>query len=77
MPDFDPNEYLFRTHKDKGGERWEIVAWAVRDAMSKVSGMATTDLPSRLKLKYIKYMMSRSNEDYREFYAQVMKENEN
>jgi hypothetical protein len=33
MPDFQPNEYLFQTHQDKGEERWEIYAWAVRDAM--------------------------------------------
>ena len=76
MPDFEPNEYLFKTHKDKGEERWEIVAWAVRDAMSKAGGLATTDLPNRLKIKYIKHMMSRSKEDYREFYAQVMKDNQ-
>lgn len=35
MPVFEPNEYLFETHKDKGKEKWEIFAWAIRDAMSK------------------------------------------
>jgi 1-acyl-sn-glycerol-3-phosphate acyltransferase len=35
LPDFQPNEYLFETHKDKGKERWEIYAWAVRDIMMK------------------------------------------
>ena len=35
LPDFQPNEYLFETHKDKGTERWEIYAWAVRDIMMK------------------------------------------
>jgi hypothetical protein len=35
MPDFQPNDYLFETHKDKGNERWEVLAWAVRDVMMK------------------------------------------
>ena len=35
MPDFEPNEYLFTTHANKGYTRWEIYAWAVRDAMMK------------------------------------------
>jgi len=29
MPDFQPNDYLFEVHNDKGEERWEIIAWAV------------------------------------------------
>jgi 1-acyl-sn-glycerol-3-phosphate acyltransferase len=35
LPDFTPNEYLFETHKDKGQERWEVYAWAIRDIMCK------------------------------------------
>ena len=35
LPHFKPNEYLFKTHADKGTERWEIFAWAVRDIMMK------------------------------------------
>lgn len=35
LPDFTPNEYLFEQHADKGSERWEIYAWAVRDAIIK------------------------------------------
>jgi len=31
LPDFEPNEYLFSTHSDKGKERWEIYAWAIRE----------------------------------------------
>lgn len=38
LPPFKPNEYLFETHKDKGTERWEIYAWAVRDVMAKFGG---------------------------------------
>lgn len=35
LPDFEPNEYLFETHADKGKERWQIFAWAVRDIIAK------------------------------------------
>jgi hypothetical protein len=38
MAPFLPNEYLFETHKDKGKDKWEIFAWAVRDAMAKNCG---------------------------------------
>ena len=32
--------------------RWEIYAWAVRDAMSKASGLPKLDAPQRDKLRY-------------------------
>jgi len=35
LPDFEPNEYMFKTHKKEGNERWEVFAWAVRDLMGK------------------------------------------
>ena len=38
LPPFQPNEYLFTTHADKGAEKWEIFAWASRDIMAKVGG---------------------------------------
>lgn len=34
LPPFIPNDYLFETHKDKGREKWEIYAWAVREVMA-------------------------------------------
>lgn len=33
FPPFQPNEYLFENHKDRGDERWKIFGWAVQDAM--------------------------------------------
>jgi len=33
LPDFRPTEYLFEEHADKGKERWEIYAWAVRSVL--------------------------------------------
>ena len=35
MPPFKPNDYLIKTHADKGKEDWEIYAWAVRKAIAK------------------------------------------
>lgn len=43
MPPMQPNEYLFREHADKGKEKWEIFAWAVRDVMCKVGGFGKHD----------------------------------
>ena len=44
LPPFIPNEYLYEKHADKGKEKWEIYAWAVRDVMLKHSGMEKTNL---------------------------------
>ena len=52
MPVFQPNEYLFTTHADKGKERWEIFAWAVRDVLSKAGPMPTNNQPYHEKLLY-------------------------
>jgi hypothetical protein len=56
MPEFQPNEYLLKTHADKGKDDWEIYAWAVRDAMSKASGFGTCDHPLRNKVEYEKFL---------------------
>jgi hypothetical protein len=29
-----PNDYLFETHANKGKEKWEIYAWAIREIMT-------------------------------------------
>ena len=58
MPDFEPNEYLFETHADKGSERWEIYAWALRDAMMKAGGFKQCDMPLRVKVQYENYLMN-------------------
>lgn len=43
LPIFIPNDYLFETHKDKGKNKAEVFAWALRDAMSKASGLPCSD----------------------------------
>jgi len=45
MPPFTPNDYLFEKHADKGKEKWEIFAWAVRDAMMKSGNFESIDIP--------------------------------
>lgn len=57
MPDFEPNEYLFETHKDKGTERWEIFAWAVRDIISKTGDFKLCNIKLQDKVSYYNYMM--------------------
>ena len=56
LPDFEPTEYLFETHKDKGTERWEIYAWALREAMMKYGDLKPCDIPLRQKMIYEGYM---------------------
>lgn len=56
MPDFQPNDYLFETHADKGNERWEVISWAVRDAIMKAGDFEACDLPLRQKMQYEAYM---------------------
>jgi lysophosphatidylcholine acyltransferase/lyso-PAF acetyltransferase len=43
LPPFKPNEYLLKTHADKGKEDWEIFAWAVRDCMAKAGPLIKND----------------------------------
>lgn len=47
LPDFEPNDYLFETHKDKGTERWEIFAWALRDVMMQANSLEACDMTLR------------------------------
>lgn len=56
MDDFEPTEYLFQTHADKGNDRWEIYAWALREVMLKYGGLKPCDIPLRQKLIYEGYM---------------------
>ena len=56
LPDFQPNEFLFEKHADRGKERWEVFAWAVRDVMSKEGEIPVSDVSKRLKVPYYSYM---------------------
>lgn len=39
LPTFIPNDYLFEQHSNKGSDKWEVYAWAVREVMSAASGI--------------------------------------
>jgi hypothetical protein len=49
MPPFQPNDYLWEKHADKGEEKWEIYAWAMRDLMAKAGRFGKHDLRFRDK----------------------------
>jgi hypothetical protein len=53
MPTFVPNDYLFKTHADKGKEKWEIFAWAIRDVMSKTGNMPLYNGSRREMISYL------------------------
>ena len=52
LPVFVPNDYLWEKHADKGQDRWEIYAWAIREIMCEVSGLEKNDQHYREKLHY-------------------------
>ena len=54
-PVFQPNDYLYETHKDKGDEKWEIYAWATRDLMTKVGGFGKHDCSYKEKIQAYLY----------------------
>lgn len=56
LPDFQPNEYLFETHKEQGLERWEIFAWATREILCEHGGFGKCDMSLKHKLQYEAYM---------------------
>ena len=62
MPVFKPNDYLFTEHKDKGTQKWEIYAWAVREAIAKRSKQTLDNRPIRDKMAYEKFIEMRSDE---------------
>lgn len=43
LPAFQPNDYLYTKHADKGKEKWEIFAWAVREVMADAANMQISD----------------------------------
>jgi hypothetical protein len=61
MPEFKPNPYLFKEHSDKGTQKWEIFAWAVREAISKESDLVLDERPIRDKMAYESFLEMRSD----------------
>lgn len=56
LPEFEPTEYLFTEHADKGKERWEIYAWALRDIMAREGGFGKSNIAVRKKVQYFHWM---------------------
>ena len=52
LPPFVPNDYLYATHANKGKEKWEIYAWAVREILAEAGNFEKSDLLTRNKMKY-------------------------
>ena len=56
LPDFRPTDYLFEHHADKGKERWEIYAWAMRSILSEQGRFKKSFLSGKAKKLYTAYM---------------------
>lgn len=61
MPPFQPNDWLFKNHEKCESHRdttlrWEIYAWAVRDAIIRAGDFSRETLLMRQKIKYDNYM---------------------
>jgi hypothetical protein len=52
LPTFTPNSYLWEHHQNKGKEKWEIYAWAIREVMTTAGDLEKIDTPFRDKLEY-------------------------
>jgi len=61
LPPFQPNDYLFKNHADKGTEKWEIFAWATRDVMAKVGGKGVHNISFKDRCAVYEYYMGRQD----------------
>ena len=67
MPDFRPNDQMltrgrhlmqeFYGDQKCGYQDWEVYAWCLRDAMSKASGLGTTEFALSDKVQYEQFML--------------------
>lgn len=56
LPPFKPNAYLLEHHRKEGQSDWEVFATAVREVMSRESGLPTIDCDVRDKVDYKKFL---------------------
>ena len=73
MPEFEPNEYLYRTHTKPGQERWEVFAWAVRDAMLKAGSFEACEMDHKQKYAYEAFMQ-KSRRQLTPFYERPLED---
>jgi hypothetical protein len=76
MPDFEPNDYLFETHKEHGEERWEVYAWALREVMKKTGGFEDCVNPIRQKIQYEAYMQKKEGVEKPNFASSLLAQND-
>ena len=62
LPPFKPNDFMFEKFADKGNSKAEIFAWAVRDVVSKVSGLPKADQQARDKAIYKNFITGKTDE---------------
>lgn len=60
LPPFEPNDYLWETHADKG-DRWEIYAWAIRDIISKEGKLTLEERNSRDIFTYREFCQKKTD----------------
>ena len=60
LPAFEPNDYLYEVYGkemiEKGKEKWEVYAEAVRDAMSVGSGLMKSEGNYQMKKEYLDFL---------------------
>jgi hypothetical protein len=52
FPDFQPNEYLWNTHRQNFKEKWEIYAWALHDFFATKFDLPDNPQHNREKVNY-------------------------
>ena len=60
LPPFQPNEYLYEKFKDKGSDKWEVFAWAVRQSMSKFGNLKLTSQTNSDKMLYKTFLRGKT-----------------
>jgi hypothetical protein len=61
FPEFTPNEYLWKTHKQDFKEKWEIFAWAVHDFLSKRFDIPENPQQNREKVNYQEFVFGQKD----------------
>ncbi len=59
-PLFEPTEYLWEKHADKGKQKWEIYAWAVRDLICNHTGKTACNQHFSEQNQYFKYLIGKA-----------------
>ena len=61
LPPFVPNDYFWKKHADKGKERWQIYAWAIRDIISRRAKLEKIDRNCNDKYAYRAFVQKKKD----------------